>query len=296
MDKMLQKAAGWMPPRWWLDPTKSYYESKTFSGIDEAGRIRDQLMHYHLLVQLHWPYLVVQPTEHDIHHHHPVHASRGLLARFVALNMHRTTRYYCLGASMLALVASMALCISYVMLGEIGGSMDHILHHRPTDRGMMEVSLESIQQLSLTRSHPSVLKMIAAFREILSVEEEVARGARYKTVLTDNQSHKFECYSRRDDEGVEIYIPCLGFINLIRQHVSQDPAVNPSPAMGNIANSGCPDDRETTPSPRATINLTETQDIPGAELGFDGAIFDFDQFHDEWMAEGVDGGLLDYFG
>ncbi|CAH0044802.1 unnamed protein product [Clonostachys solani] len=297
MDKMLQNAAGWMPPQWWLDPAKSCYESKTFSGIDEAGRIRDQLMHYHLLIQLHWPCMLVRPTKREFYYS-SMNASRELLTRFVALNMHRTTRYYCLGASMLALAASIALCISYIMVGEdgeIGGLMDHILHHRPADRGMMEVSLESIKQLSLTRTHPSVFKMISVFRDILSVEEEVARGTRYKTVYTGNQPHKFECHSRRSDEGVEIYIPSLGSIDLVRQHGSQNPAIALSPAMGNIANSGRPHDLGTTPSTRATINSNQKQNGMDLELNFDDTILDFDQqFHNEWMVEDVDGSLLGY--
>ncbi|CAG9983239.1 unnamed protein product [Clonostachys byssicola] len=300
MDKILQNAAGWMPPRWWLDPTKSYFPSKTFGGIEESGRIRDQLMHYHLLIQLHWPYMVVQNTKHEPHYStmSAMNASRELLSRFVALNMHRTTRYYCLGASMLALAASIALCISYIMIGDdgdIGGLMDHMLHHRPTDRGMMEVSLESIKELSLTRTHPSVFKMINVFRDILSVEEEVAHGTRFKAVYTGNHSHKFECYSRINDQRVEIYIPSLGSIDLVRQHGSQHPAITVSPAMGDSADSDHPDDSGTIPSSRATINRNQNQDITDIEVSFNDAILDFDQeFHDKWMVEDVDGSILDY--
>ncbi|CAH0034699.1 unnamed protein product [Clonostachys rhizophaga] len=300
MDKMLQNAAGWMPPRWWLDPTKSCYESKTFSGIEESGRIRDQLMHYHLLIQLHWPYMLVQTAKHEFRYScmSAMNASRELLARFVALNMHRTTRYYCLGASMLAIAASTALCISYIKVGkdgEIGGLMDHILHHRPADRGMMEVSLESIKQLSLTRTHPSVVKMISVFRDILSVEEEVARGTSYKTVYTGNHTHNFECYSRRDDERVQIYIPSLGSIDLVRQHGSQNTAITSSPAMSNIADSGRPSDNGTAPFPGATTNGNQHQDIMDLEVCLNDTILDFDQqFHDEWLVDDVDGSLLDY--
>jgi hypothetical protein len=224
-----------------------------------------------------------------------MNASRELLTRFVALNMHRTTRYYCLGASMLAIAASIALCISYIMVGkdgEIGGPMDHLLHHRPADRGMLEVSLESIKQLSLTRTHPSVFKMISVFRDILSVEEEVARGARYKTVYAGNHSHKFECYSRRDDERVQIYIPSLGSIDLVRQ---QNTAITSSPVMSNIADSGRPSDEGTTHFPSATINRNQNHDIMGLQFSLNEPILDFDQqFHDEWLVDDVDGSLLDY--
>jgi hypothetical protein len=176
--------------------------------------------------------------------------------------------------------------------GEIGGPMDHLLHHRPADRGMLEVSLESIKQLSLTRTHPSVFKMISVFRDILSVEEEVARGARYKTVYAGNHSHKFECYSRRDDERVQIYIPSLGSIDLVRQ---QNTAITSSPVMSNIADSGRPSDDGTTHFPSATINRNQNHDIMGLQFSLNEPILDFDQqFHDEWLVDDVDGSLLDY--
>ncbi|KAK6376574.1 hypothetical protein LTS17_007169 [Exophiala oligosperma] len=84
IDKLLQDAEFTMPARWWLFP-----ESETKPGSDteafmETIRIINHFSHYHLLVQLHLPFLLRSSVDDkcDYSKITAVNASREILSRF----------------------------------------------------------------------------------------------------------------------------------------------------------------------------------------------------------------------
>ncbi|AEO63011.1 uncharacterized protein THITE_2040701, partial [Thermothielavioides terrestris NRRL 8126] len=132
IDLLLQDAASSVPPEWWLPPELDAPLQSSSSrggdhqqdmGLDDAVRLMDQFVHYHLLLRLHLPYLLRSPSDGNTSHHMSylhskitaVHVSRELLSRFVSFRKADPTGTYCTHAvNFLAFTAASALCLAHI--------------------------------------------------------------------------------------------------------------------------------------------------------------------------------------
>lgn len=155
IDMALQRASRSMPAQWWLTPFISETSASEGDGATNFMRTQqliDQLFHYHLLTQLHLPYMLRRSSDCQKPYHlargdgectmtstEPedkrlsglsgsagsvdkyayskitcVSASREVLSRFLSLRSNKQVTFFCRCMDFFALLASMTLCFAHL--------------------------------------------------------------------------------------------------------------------------------------------------------------------------------------
>ncbi|EPE02889.1 c6 zinc finger domain-containing protein [Ophiostoma piceae UAMH 11346] len=155
IDMALQRASRSMPAQWWLTPSISETSASEGDGATNFVRTQqliDQLFHYHLLTQLHLPYMLRRGSDCQKPYHlargdgectmtstEPedkrlsglsgsagsvdkyayskitcVSASREVLSRFLSLRSNKQVTFFCRCMDFFALLASMTLCLAHL--------------------------------------------------------------------------------------------------------------------------------------------------------------------------------------
>ncbi|KAF4461002.1 zn 2cys6 transcription factor [Fusarium albosuccineum] len=226
IDKMLQDASREMPAQWWVMPTLFSCASHV-DRIRETLRFNDQFVHYHLLLQLHLPYLLHSRSEreYDYNRTTAVTASREILSRFMVFRTVQAARYYCRGVDMIAFIASTALCLAHIVCDRQGKETEdqglHFLaHQRRSDRGVLEQTLAIMQELVCLDNDAIATRVSTLLEYLLAIEEDVAAGGKYK-VAFDSDSRKedlgFRVELNDDNTVLSIYLPHLWVIKVERE-------------------------------------------------------------------------------
>ena len=254
IDMVLQKAADDMPARWWLMPDVSLSQSDGTKISHDTMRLMCQLSHYHLLTRLHLPYMLRSSLDHRYDHNKitAVNVSRETLARFVAFRTSNPAHFYCRGADFLAFVATTVLCLAYIdshsqrhdaVQGPNSGTVFNFLaHSRPSDRGMMERTLDIIESMSLTDTDAIAMKIVRVLRPLLAIETNAASGISISTNSSKgDEGGELEYHGKltNDGKGLHVYIPYFGTINFERRAFSKSfSAVLPPPEQEFTTASG----------------------------------------------------------
>ncbi|KAK4099540.1 hypothetical protein N658DRAFT_517255 [Parathielavia hyrcaniae] len=130
IDKLLQQSAAGLPSQWWRPVNLAVFRPGHDSPgvLDEVMRIMDQLVHFHLLAQLHLPYLLhpaVNAEDSNNNNNNnqsmynkltAINACRDLLTRFISFHQaaDSSIAHYCRGASLLAFIAASTLCLAHL--------------------------------------------------------------------------------------------------------------------------------------------------------------------------------------
>ncbi|KAK4122137.1 hypothetical protein N657DRAFT_576119, partial [Parathielavia appendiculata] len=124
IDKLLRKSAAGLPSPWWRPANLAVFRSsRDAPGVfEEVIRLMDQFVHYHLLAQLHLPYLLCSPANaKDDDNNQSMYskitaanACRELLTRFVSFHQASPTAHYCRGVDFLAFFATSTLCLAHL--------------------------------------------------------------------------------------------------------------------------------------------------------------------------------------
>ncbi|KAF2799374.1 hypothetical protein K505DRAFT_371004 [Melanomma pulvis-pyrius CBS 109.77] len=318
IDKMLQKAEASMPAQWWLAPnlTSNVGEIDDFRNMIH---ITDQFAHYHLLTQLHLPYMMRSSTDHkyDYNKITAINASRELLARFVSC--FNPAASYCRGVDFIAFIASTVLCLAHINACHQpdGGNDDNVFnflaHQRLNDRGIMERVLESMESMARTSNDVIASNIAAILRPLLAIEADVAIGGSYSTsAFSGGDDEKLECSGNITDGGnvLRIYIPYFGTIKIERgtvsklserqeEHEEQPLAAANCPVGYQVGGQSINPDWEAVPShldplmvaPQQSTSAAKNSDhgaldaqllVPGLAAGVD-----------DWALQGVDMALFD---
>ena len=235
-DTMLQKAAAEMPPQWWLIPNLSAGTSGASEILHQTFQLMIQFAHFHLLIRLHLPNMLrsVPDGRCDYGKFTAVNASRETLARFLAFHTSNPGHYYCRGIEYLAFIATVVLCIAHIdTSGQhqvINAStpenlFDYLTHSRPSDRGMMERTLNTIDSMAGVGTDAIASKIARVLRHLLEIEAKAAEGTSYTAESSINNDGEFEYHgeSTDDGKGLRVHIPHFGIINfgrLVREPVS----------------------------------------------------------------------------
>ncbi|KAH8887615.1 hypothetical protein GQ53DRAFT_796183 [Thozetella sp. PMI_491] len=240
IDAMLRDAASSMPPQWWLPPNFSTASDGT-QGVHDMVRMMNQFTHYHLLQQLHLPYLLRPSSDRALDRNKiaAVTASRELLSRFVSFRRSQDTGVFCRGVDFLALIASTALSLAHIdahrsryQIKSSSGSITesavfHVLiHQRLSDRGMMESVLEGMEKIAAISSDGIAGKIASILRHLLDVEAEAAIGGSYAANLCHgDEKGDLECNGKVTDEGrvLHVCLPHIGTIKIERHDVYRSP-------------------------------------------------------------------------
>lgn len=225
IDTIIQKAATEMPPKWWVIPNLSN-NVKGIEVLHTTMRLMDQLTHYHLLMRLHLPFILRSDPGQNHEHSRitAVTASRETLMRFVAFRTSNPAHYYCRGTDFLAFIASIVLCLAYIDSRKehqpaslSSAPINHITfltHSRPSDRGLMEHTLDIIESMALPGTDAISSRISNILRPLLAIEAHAASGTSYSIKSHRGDAEALDCHGELADDGreVRVHIPYFGTI------------------------------------------------------------------------------------
>ena len=244
IDTLMQKAAAEMPPQWWLIPNLSASSSGDTDVLHETIRLMDQFTHYHLLIRLHLPYMLRSSPDRRCDHSKitAVNASRETLVRFIAFRTSNPAHFYCRGTDYLAFIATTILCLAHVdsrcrsqdpaQNSNPGTGLNFFAHSRPSDRGMMECTLDIMEKMARDGTDAIASKIARILRQLLAIEANASSGISYSTNSSKGNEDELECHGKltNDGKGVHVHIPFFGTINFERHAISK--SVPTAPGRG----------------------------------------------------------------
>lgn len=232
-DKLLQEAAALMPPQWWLAPCVAAAAGHDSEELYETIRLMNQFTHYHLLVQLHLPYLL-QPSDgrkYEYSRAAAVTASREILTRFVSFRGSVSVAAYCRGVDLLAFIASTVLTLAHIdarhqqrVSGrECGNALHMVAHQRLSDRGLLEQTLQCILKMAESEEDAMAYKISNILKHLLAIEENTAKDDSYSTTLSSEPGVPESQYGDKvngADHSLRIHVPYFGTIRIEHSSVS----------------------------------------------------------------------------
>ncbi|MCJ1401941.1 hypothetical protein MMC11_005158 [Xylographa trunciseda] len=242
IDTLLQKAAAEMPPQWWLIPNLSGSNSGGTEVLHETIRLMDQFTHYHLLTRLHLPYMLRSSPDGRCDHSKitAVSVSRETLTRFIAFRTSNPGHFYCRGIDFLAFIATTVLCLAHVdsrsrrqgpaQISNPGTVLNFLVHSRPSDRGLMEGTLDIIESMARSGYDAIASKIARLLRHLLAIEAQAASGTIYSTNSSQGDEEELECHGKltNDGKGLHVHIPYFGTINFERHDSSKSVSTPPT--------------------------------------------------------------------
>ncbi|KAI9158033.1 Dehydrocurvularin biosynthesis regulator [Paramyrothecium foliicola] len=192
IDTILHDAAALMPPKWWLGSFDLNAKGNKVEAFKDSVRLVTQFAHRHLLVQLHLPYLL-QPSSdnpsYDYSKMTAANASREIIDLFVSFRSTDSSAYYCRGIDFVAFVACTTLCLAHIESRRQHGASSNgtisafhsLQHQRLADRGLLERTLEIVDNMSKSNQDVIAEKMSAIISPLLAIENSSANGGKYHT-------------------------------------------------------------------------------------------------------------------
>ncbi|PNP74756.1 hypothetical protein FNYG_11893 [Fusarium nygamai] len=247
IDKLLRDACTSMPAQWWIMPNlSSHYDLP--DKIRETLRFNDHFMQYHLLLQLHMPYLLKVDGGEEWKYNKltAVTASREILTRFVSIRSIPQSRYHCRGTDLIAFMSCTALTIAHILCDERHKRIEeqgfHFLtQQRLSDRGLIEQVLK-IAQDGVRRTSDDISKrLMTLLHYLLAIEDNVTAGVRYsvsfaeESVKDGNLGHHVKASD--DGTALDIHLPNLPVIKILRRdpYGTEKPPITMEVPWGNIA-------------------------------------------------------------
>lgn len=311
IDQLLQESSEIMPPQWWLSGSEapSHKSNPGEQAIEEIRifqetvRIADQLIHYQLLVQLHFSYLLSSSSrsKYDYNKMTAVHASRELLRRFLAFRIIYPFSSYCHGLEFSTFIAIAALCLAHMearrqaladQIGTKSSVLCFLTHQRPADRGMMERAVENMEKMATARNNILVKKMTAILRHLLIIEADVAAGGWYSAdsspTKADDIEEEFGGLSE-DGNVLRIFIPYLGTVKIRRSRIdSSVSSLIPPPSGGQNE-----DPESNTQGATATTSHPSIFSFSNNSENAQVLIPEFSTGGSDWALQGIDMSFLD---
>ncbi|KAK7966218.1 uncharacterized protein PG986_000495 [Apiospora aurea] len=226
IDKMPQEAAAWMPPQWWASDNPCSSATNDI-GEDFQGSLRlvSQIAYHHLLIQLHLPYMLQQPSptlvrEYGYSKMIAAVASRAILAHFVAFRASEASTAYCRGIDFITFTASMTLCLAHIdcrrrrdggdHVGASRSTAFHVLQHqRLSDRGLIERTLGIMDDMATRNKDVVAHKISKLLGPVLEIEGATAATATPQSQWTTERAH-----DTAPDVKLSVQIPYFGIIKI----------------------------------------------------------------------------------
>ncbi|PLB52198.1 hypothetical protein P170DRAFT_350071 [Aspergillus steynii IBT 23096] len=308
IDKHLQDAAASMPAQWWLVPDISALAGSDTNGLRGTLRLMNQFTHYHLLAQLHLPYMLQPSTDrkYDYSKLTAVNASREILARFVLFRGTDMIPAYCRGIDFLTFIASTTLCLAHIDsrqqprwdLGARAGIFDFLAHQRPGDRGLLERTQLIMQQMAKDENDDICHKIGRIIDQLLAIEESTPNEYSVEAITSPERiMQDFPCSDVVEDghtTALSIQVPYFGTIKIEHGNVSKSDSAGPAGPSKRLH-------FEASPAGAISIDAAPAQTLCEAvvpEHGISGPDFLNDAYSssldvDDWVLQGVGTALFD---
>ncbi|KAH8202027.1 hypothetical protein TruAng_003782 [Truncatella angustata] len=238
IDKMIQEAAALMSPQWWAaNPGSGAVANNDIKAYEETIRLTNQFAYYHLLVQLHLPYMMQNSSMNSNYDYSTLtaaSASRAIVTQFVSFRQSITGTAYCRGMDFVAFIASTALCLAHVESRRprqfdsektVRTGLRCLYHQRLRDRGLLERILE-IMETAVQVSNDAVAEKISGIlRPLLVVEDNSAKGTTYDASASPEVGKQAHHRSGNTDEAfkvLKIEIPYFGTVTIDHRHITHE--------------------------------------------------------------------------
>ena len=229
IDKILQDAAAFMSPQWWTPPDPTVVDKGDAIAFEYIIRLTNQLAHYHLLIQLHLPYMMQPSSTHqdcDYSKMTAASASRAIIVQFVSIRSNLTSTIdYCRGIDFVTFVAGTTLCLAHIEArhqhpkenGIRSTVLQSLQHQRLSDRGLLERTLQ-IMETTAQNNHDVITQKISRIlKRLFTIEDNSAKGASYNTSAI-SKVDKQDSFSFSDESEVadvlRFQIPYFGTIKI----------------------------------------------------------------------------------
>lgn len=257
VDRLLQEAAALMPAQWWLAPRITAVVGHDSEEYHETIRLMNQFTHYHLLAQLHLPYLL-QPSDERKYEYSratTVMASREILTRFVSFRGSASVAAYCRGIDPLAFIASTVLTLAHIEArsqqrvnrGDCGSALHLVTHQRLSDRGLLEQTLQCIKKMTESDEDDMACKISNILKHLLVIEVNAAKDDPYSTTIYSEPGMPESQFGDKltgAEHSLRIHVPYLGTVRIERNSVSRsvgveqagfDTTSRPSSALNSLS-------------------------------------------------------------
>jgi hypothetical protein len=270
IDKQLLEAADGLPSNFWRPPNFTGLEQNSPEAFWEGVRVRDQMVHYTLLNQLHLPFMLCPGADcmPEYAKITCVNSSREILTRFVAFRTFNRIPAYCRLADYLALVAGMTLILAHIYNHRSNQEGANVLaHQRLGDRATVEQTLDNMEVSSRLRGDMLGAKCVELLQHLLLVEADAAKGHSYSAQHVPGVQG---VQSNQEDECTVLFItiPYIGTIKITREGISSmdkpitKPITSMSPSQtrdleGNITIGGIGSVSMTKHSNQSSTNVPQ---------------------------------------
>lgn len=238
IDKLLREAADLMPPQWWLAPSVTAVDGHDSEELSETIRLMNQFTHYHLLAQIHLPYLL-QPSDEPKYEYSratTVMASREILTRFVAFRGSVSVTAYCRGIDLISFIASTVLTLAHidarrqqrVNRGDCGSALHFVTHQRLIDRGLLEQTLQCIMKMTDSDDDVMTCKISTILKHLLVIEDDAAKDDPYSTTISSEPGMPESQFGDKltgAEHSLRIHVPYFGTVTIEHSSVSRSVGV-----------------------------------------------------------------------
>lgn len=193
IDLDLEAAAKNTPYGWWQEPHLDPFASREVLW-EATARIICQMHHFNLLILLHVPYMMHEPSSSRYDHSKSqcLTAARELLSRFISFRNHHVSAYSCRRVDYAALIAAMTLCLSY-----LGRRKGEVWDRTRSDRELVESARRRMMHVaSLTEDRLS--------KEAVGIIGQLAP-------IIEKAAGKLQT---RDSREMHFNVPYLGSVNI----------------------------------------------------------------------------------
>lgn len=193
IDLDLEEAAKNMPFGWWNEPKLDPFASQEILW-EATARIICQMHHFTLLILLHVPYMLHEPSSSRYDHskNQCLTAARELLSRFISFRNLNVSAYSCRRVDYAALIAAMTLCLSY-----LGRRKGEIWDRTRSDRELVESTRRRME-------HVAGLTDDSLSKEAVGIIERLAP-------IIEKAAGKLQT---RDRKEMHFNVPYLGSVNI----------------------------------------------------------------------------------
>lgn len=218
IDMELQRAAGLMPSRWWLEPDlKAVIDDKQL--FRESLRLVNQIYHFYLLHQLHQPYMLlhtsstVDQRQYDYSCNTCMSASRDILSRCLMFQTHGGIPHSTGTVKLLALMASLTLLLTHLNYRRNSSPGGVLAHQRLSDRALMEQALENMERGASGDSIEASSKGSKMLRQLLAINTDPAAAG------GGNSAEESSDGGSENAETLRMFVPYFGVVIVSRDGV-----------------------------------------------------------------------------
>lgn len=235
IDKLLREAAESMPPSWWVGSGLTAMAGSDGESFEALIRFMMQFTHYHLLVQLHLPYML-QPLSNDTSYEYSkltaANASRAIITQYVSFHDSFSAPAYCRGVDFIAFIASTTLCLAHIEARhQVENSLSFfqsLQHQRLPDRGLLERLHAIMVRMATENSDVVAGKISGILRPLLEIEDNSFRGSCYQIHASETFGQESQCLGQTSEASHELRIQIPHFGTIVIEHRPRDHTVLPT--------------------------------------------------------------------